>query len=139
MLALTPWDADGLIHGKFAFDIFYKGIYWCVLVNIVTVRIHWKSSNLRRILWLRATPCFAAILGLVQMIRNTMSVWTADFDWSAWNAGPENMMEFCTSSPYPALNVAAAWEFVLCLGIVFTVFSFLLDLQPSTELHIEEE
>ena len=139
MLARTPWDADGLMHGKFAFDIFYKGIYWCVLVNVVTVRIHWKSSNLRRILWLRATPCFAAILGLVQMIRNTMSVWTADFDWNAWNAGPENMMEFCTSSPYPALNVAAAWEFVLCLGIVFTVFSFLLDLQPSTELHFEEE
>ena len=49
------------------------------------------------------------------------------------------MMEFCTSRQYPALEVAAAWEFVLCLGIVFTVTSFLLDLQPSSDLHSEEE
>jgi len=51
------------------------------------------------------------------------------------------MMEFCTSSKYPLLNNAAMWEFLLVLGIVFTVFSFMLDLRPAIgdELLTEEE
>ena len=74
-----------------------------------------------------------------EMIRNTMLVWTTDFDWDSWNASPENMMEFCTNNSYPALDVAAAWEFVLCLGIVFTVASFLFDLKSPIDFHSEEE
>ena len=87
----------------------------------------------------RGIPAVAAIIGLWQMLSNQASVWTEDFDWDNWNASPTDMMEFCTSRQYPALEIAAAWEFVLCLGIVFTVTSFLLDLQPSNDFHSEEE
>jgi hypothetical protein len=139
MVGQTPWNVDGYMHGSYAFEIFYKGIYWCVMANIVTARIHWGSPTLSRILVARGAPCIAAIVGLWQMLTNQASVWTEGFDWEAWNQGPTDMMEFCTSRQHPALEVAAAWEFVLCLGIVFTVFSFLLDLQPSPEFSPEEE
>tara|TARA_B100001996_G_scaffold343698_1_gene298974 strand:+ start:3123 stop:3866 length:744 start_codon:yes stop_codon:yes gene_type:complete len=139
MVGQTPWDVDGYMHGKYAIEIFYKGIYWCVMAWIVTARIHWGSPILRKILLARGIPAVAAIVGLWQMLTNQAKVWTEDFDWDAHNQSPSDMMEFCTSRQYPALEVAAAWEFVLCLGIVFTVFSFLLDLQSPTDSHSEEE
>ena len=141
MLARTPWDVDGFMHGTYAFEIFYKGIYWCVLVNVVTVRIHWRSSSLRTIMLARATPCIAAIVGLWRMVVNQVTVWTEDFDWGAWNAAAEDMMAFCSTSSYPALDRAALWEFVLVLGIVFTVQSFVLDLRMRdvNEARAEDE
>ena len=139
MVGQTPWDVDGYMHGTYAITIFRLGIMWCVMACIVTARIHWGSPTLRKILLARLTPSAAAIIGLWQMLSNQASVWTEDFDWDNWNSSPIDMMEFCTSREYPALEIAAAWEFVLCLGIVFTVTSFLLDLQPPSDFHSEEE
>ena len=139
MVGQTPWDVDGYMHGTYAITIFRLGIMWCVMACIVTARIHWGSPTLRKILVARLTPSAAAIIGLWQMLSNQASVWTEDFDWDNWNSSPTDMMEFCTSREYPALEIAAAWEFVLCLGIVFTVTSFLLDLQPPSDFHSEEE
>ncbi|MEC9174225.1 MAG: hypothetical protein VX804_04060 [Candidatus Thermoplasmatota archaeon] len=139
MVGQTPWDVDGYMHGTYAITIFRLGIMWCVMACIVTARIHWGSPTLRKILVARLTPSVAAIIGLWQMLSNQASVWTEDFDWDNWNSSPTDMMEFCTSREYPALEIAAAWEFVLCLGIVFTVTSFLLDLQPPSDFHSEEE
>jgi len=141
MVGQIPWNVDGFMHGSYAFDVFYKGIYWCVLVNIVTLRVHWNSSSLRKILTARLVPSLFAIVGLWQMISAQSTVWTEDFDWDTWNSSSHDMMEFCTSSIYPMLNYAAMWEFLLVLGIVFTVFSFMLDLQPveNTESLGEEE
>ena len=124
MVGQTPWDVDGYMHGKYAGEIFYKGIYWCVLAWVVSARIHWGTPLLRKILLARGIPAVAAIVGLWQMLTNQASVWTEDFDWDTYT------LDFCTSRQYPALEIAAAWEFVLCFGIVFTVVSFLLDLQP---------
>jgi hypothetical protein len=141
MVGQTPWNVNGYMHGSYAFDIFYKGIYWCILVNIVTIRVHWNSSSLRKILIARLVPSFVAIVGLWQMVVAQSKVWADDFDWDTWNESTHNMMEFCTSSKYPLLNNAAMWEFLLVLGIVFTVFSFMLDLRPAIgdELLTEEE
>ena len=139
MVGQTPWDVNGYLHGTYAITIFRLGIVWCVMACIVTARIHWGTPLLRKILLARGIPAVAAIVGLWQMLKNQASVWTEDFDWDAWNQSPSDMMEFCTSRQYPALEIAAAWEFVLCLGIVFTVVSFLLDLQPPIESHSEEE
>ena len=139
MVGQTPWDVDGYMHGTYAITIFRLGIMWCVMACIVTARIHWGSPTLRKILLARLTPSAAAIIGLWQMLSNQASVWTEDFDWDNWNSSPTDMIEFCTSREYPALEIAAAWEFVLCLGIVFTVTSFLLDLQPPSDFHSEEE
>ena len=141
LVGQTPWNVDGYMHGSYAFDIFYKGIYWCVLVNIVTIRIHWNSSSLRKILTARLVPSLIAIIGLWQMIAAQSKVWTEGFDWDTWNSSSHNMLEFCTSSVYPILNYAAMWEYFLVLGIVFTVFSFMLDLRPvdNNELLSEEE
>lgn len=141
MVGQTPWNVNGFMHGSYAFEIFYKGIYWCILVNIVTMRIHWNGPSLRKILAARLLPSIIAIIGLWQMISTQAKVWTDDFDWDTWNESSHNMIEFCTSSDYPLLNHAAMWEFVLVLGIVFTVFSFILDIQPAidNELLSEEE
>jgi len=141
MVGQTPWNVNGYMHGSYAFDIFYKGIYWCILVNIVTIRVHWNSSSLRKILIARLVPSVVAIVGLWQMVVAQSKVWADDFDWDTWNESTHNMMEFCTSSKYPLLNNAAMWEFLLVLGIVFTVFSFMLDLRPAIgdELLTEEE
>ncbi len=141
MVGQIPWNVNGYMHGSYAFDIFYKGIYWCILVNIVTIRVHWNRSSLRTILTARLVPSIVAIVGLWQMIVAQSKVWTEDFDWDTWNESSHNMMEFCTSSDYPLLNHAAMWELLLVLGIVFTVFSFMLDLRPVVDdgLLTEEE
>tara|TARA_B100001094_G_C18008651_1_gene708966 strand:+ start:111 stop:854 length:744 start_codon:yes stop_codon:yes gene_type:complete len=139
MVGQTPWDVDGYMHGVYAITIFRLGIIWCVLAWVVSARIHWGSPTLLKILLARGIPAVAAIVGLWQMLANQAKVWTEDFDWKEHNQSVNDMMEFCNSRQYPALEIAAAWEFVLCLGIVFTVTSFLLDLQPSTDFHSEDE
>ena len=139
MVGQTPWDVDGYMHGIYAITIFRLGIIWCVLAWVVSARIHWGSPTLLKILLARGIPAVAAIVGLWQMLANQAKVWTEDFDWKEHNQSVLDMMEFCSSRQYPALEVAAAWEFVLCLGIVFTVFSFRLDLQPPTDSYSEEE
>ena len=138
MVGQTPWDEDGYMHGNYAFEIFFKGVYWCLMMTLLSVRMHWGTSRFQTIMKWRTGGAVAAAVGLWQMIANQATVWTDDFDWDVWNAAPANKMEFCTSKTYPALHVAAVWEYVLVIGIVVTVCSFLIDLTASSNQDDEE-
>ena len=94
------------------------------MVTAVTVRIWWGHDRFRTVLGFRIIAALSAFVGLYQLIATQSQVWDADFDWDAYNSLTSDMMEFCTSSPYPMLNVSAVWEYVLVFGIMGTILSF---------------
>ena len=124
-IGTVPWDTDGPMHGHYAMDIFYNGVYWCLLVTFVSAKIWWSSPSFKRILWLRLGAALSAAIGLYKMITAQIAVWGDDFDWDAYNASASNMLEFCTQALEPAINTGAAWEYVLVAGILGTILSFL--------------
>ena len=134
-IGTVPWDTDGPMHGHYAMDIFYNGVYWCLLVTLVSMRIWWTSPTFKRILWLRLGAAVSAAVGLYKMITTQIGVWGDDFDWDAYNASASNMLEFCTEALEPAINTGAAWEYVLVAGILGTILSFL----PEVTFVGEEE
>ena len=121
----VPWDTDGPMHGHYALDIFYNGVYWCLLVTFVSAKIWWSSPSFRRVLWMRLGAALSAAIGLFKMITTQVEVWGDDFDWDAYNASASNMLEFCTKAIDPGINTGAAWEYVLVAGILGTILSFL--------------
>lgn len=134
----VPWDTDGPMHGHYAFDIFTFGVYWCFLVTAVTVRIWWGHDRFRTVISLRIIAALSAFIGLYQLIATQSQVWDANFEWDAYNSLTSDMMEFCTSSPYPMLNVSAVWEYVLVFGIIGTILSFWPEVDFD-EILVEEE
>ena len=44
-IGTVPWDTDGPMHGHYAMDIFYNGVYWCLLVTFVSAKIWWSSKD----------------------------------------------------------------------------------------------
>jgi len=135
----APWDTDGPMHGHYAFDIFTFGVYWCLLISAVTIRIWWNHDRFRTVLGLRLFSAITAFVGLYQMISAQSTVWTSTFDWEAYNALTTDMMSFCTSSPYPELNVSAVWEYILVLGILGTILSFWPEVHFFDRIESEEE
>lgn len=134
----VPWDTDGPMHGHYAFDIFTFGVYWCLLITAVTIRIWLNHPRFRKLIGLRIFAALSAFVGLFQLIATQSQVWGEDFDWDAYNALTADMMSFCTSSPYPMLNVSAVWEYVLVFGILGTILSFLPEVDFE-ESNLEEE
>ena len=135
----VPWDIDGPMHGHYALDIFTNGVYWCLIVSAVTIRIWWGHERFRMVLGLRVFAAAAAFVGLVKMLSTQAKVWGPDFDWDSYNAMTSDMLTFCTSSVYPLLNVAAVWEYVLVFGILGTILSFLPEVIFVDSLNDEEE
>lgn len=135
----APWDTDGAMHGQYAIDIFIFGVYWCLLITAVTIRIWWNHERFRTVLGFRAFAAVAALIGLYQMISAQSTVWDSNFDWDAYKALTADMMTFCTSTPYPELNVSAVWEFILVFGLLGTILSFWPEVDFSQFEAYEEE
>lgn len=132
-IGTVPWDTDGPMHGHYAMDIFYNGVYWCFLVTMVSARIRWSIPSFKRILWLRFGAALSAAVGLYKMITTQIGIWGDDFDWDAYNASAADMLEFCTEALEPAINTGAAWEYVLVAGILGTILSFLPEVSFESE------
>ena len=131
-IGTVPWNTHRPMHGHYAMDIFYNGVYWCLLVTLVSARIWWGSPSFKRILWMRLGAAVSAAVGLFKMITTQISVWGDDFDWDAYNASASDMLAFCTEALEPAINTGAAWEYVLVAGILGTILSFLPEVSFGT-------
>lgn len=137
-IGTVPWDTDGPMHGHYAMDIFYNGVYWCFLVTFVSARIWRSSPSFKRILWMRLGAVLSAAVGLYKMITTQIEIWGGDFDWDAYNASASNMLEFCTEALEPIINTGAAWEYVLIAGILGTILSFLPEVSFEGEAEPSE-
>mgnify|MGYP001459224792 CR=1 FL=1 len=136
LLVNTPWNVDEPLHITLANNIFYGGAAWGILISIVSWRLNKVNPSKSNILYWRAFSAFFAGFSLVMMMHTFGNI-----DWSFYSEIDRmeyaNSGKLCHSEYLAGAPVAAAYEWLLILGILGVIITFWNDLNYNSSL--EEE
>ena len=127
LLVNTPWNVNEPLHITIANNIFYGGAAWGILISMVSWRLNKVNPNKSNILYWRAFSAFFAGFSLVMMMRTFGNI-----DWSFYSEIDRmeyaNSGKLCHSEYLVGAPVAAAYEWLLILGILGVIITFWNDL-----------
>ncbi len=135
-LAQVPWNDDLLLHSGLADAIFGGGVLWCVCATALTWRRAREKPSLKRGLRWRLAGSGMAAVGLLGM-RQTLAQATADS--GSYNIrerillSHDDPLTHCSDALSTAMNLAAAFEWLMIFGILFVTWTFASDLGSATE------